>query len=193
MPRPDSYAPEDLQDRALSQFWAHGFEGTSMDDLVRTTGVSRHGIYKTFGGKRALFLACFDRYQDTVVTPAFARVEGDGSSLEDVRRYFHHQIDLAETSGLPGPGCFVGNSATETAPHDTAVLACVAQHNARLKVGFANALKINGFSAERASVLAEIMVAFSTGLWALSRVTDRAESLRQSVDSFLHVIKRSER
>lgn len=63
MPRPISFTTDQLAGRALQHFWVHGFHASSMDDLVKATGISRHGIYATFGGKKALFMACFDQYQ----------------------------------------------------------------------------------------------------------------------------------
>ena len=50
-----------------------------MEDLVKATGVSRHGIYSDTGGKRDLFLETFAIYQREVVSPAFAAVEADGA------------------------------------------------------------------------------------------------------------------
>lgn len=43
-----------------------GYEGTSVDDLVRVTGVHRGSLYKTFGSKRELFLASM---RQTFTTP----------------------------------------------------------------------------------------------------------------------------
>ncbi|MEO1379603.1 MAG: helix-turn-helix domain-containing protein [Pseudomonadota bacterium] len=62
MARPKSFSSDDLYERALMRFWHRGFEGTSIDDLVKATGISRHGIYTEAGGKKALYLRCFDHY-----------------------------------------------------------------------------------------------------------------------------------
>lgn len=85
MPRQTSFTTSQLTDRALEHFWSHGFHASSMDDLVKATGVSRHGIYTAFGGKKALFLACFDHYQQAVVTPAFRLVEAPNAPDPDQR------------------------------------------------------------------------------------------------------------
>ena len=41
---------------AATLFAAHGFDGTSVDDLVRGLGMHRGSLYQTFGSKRALYL-----------------------------------------------------------------------------------------------------------------------------------------
>ncbi len=189
MPRSQSFTPDELKARALWQFWSFGYDATSMDDLVKATGVSRHGIYKEYGGKHALYLACFAHYQDTVVSPAFAQVEAQSSTLDNIRRYFEFQISTAENLGLPGPGCFVGNASTETSPHDTEVHKHVAHHNARLKAGFAHALVGSAGKPASFDALAEVILVFATGLWAASRTTDSASRLQQSVAEFLKLIE----
>ncbi|MEL6464830.1 MAG: TetR/AcrR family transcriptional regulator [Pseudomonadota bacterium] len=192
MPRQTSFSADQLADRALRHFWTHGFHASSMDDLVRATGVSRHGIYTAFGGKKALFLACFDRYQQTVVTPAFEIVEAPNADLTNVETYFERQIAWGEAETLPGPGCFVANSATEVAPVDKDVVAQVLRHNDRLRNGFERTLRRSApqTAPDMAAEMADLMVIFTNGLWTLSRSVTEADSLRRPVQNFLHLLKR---
>ena len=189
MPRSLSFTADQLAERALMQFWTKGYNATSMDALVQSTGISRHGIYSTFGDKHGLFQACFDKYQELIVTPAFSVVEDPDANLESVGTYFETQIVAAEAAGLPGPGCFVANSATEVAPHDVKTLTRVAQHNARLRAGFLNALENEAQSQEGAAILAEVCVVFTNGLWSTSRVTTDADDLRSTVAYFLKMLR----
>ncbi|MEO1114438.1 MAG: helix-turn-helix domain-containing protein [Pseudomonadota bacterium] len=191
MARPRSYDSETLALRTLTAFWQGGYHATSMDDLVRATGVSRHGIYKEFGGKKDMFLSSFELYQKLVVSPAFEQVEQKDATLEDVAAYFERQISLAEENGLPGPGCLVANSATEVAPHDADVAHKVDAHNTRLRRGFASAIRnsADGISPRRSRQLAETMLVFATGLWAMSRVTSDARDLRRAVTTFLDMVE----
>src|SRR3546814_10891842 len=46
----------------MQTFWSHGFEATSMQDLVDATGVNRASLYATYGDKRELFLASLRKY-----------------------------------------------------------------------------------------------------------------------------------
>ncbi len=190
MPRMTSFTSEQLAERALQHFWVNGFHASSMDDLVKATGISRHGIYASFGGKKALFLACFDTYQKSIVTPAFEVVETPGATLQSVSDYFEKQISLGERVGLPGPGCFVTNSATEVAPGDPDVMAEVVRHNNRLRRGFASALHNSAPHLEprRIGELAGVMVIFTNGLWATSRRVSDGDLLREAVRSFLTLL-----
>lgn len=56
MGRPRSFDEATAVCRAAELFAEHGYEGTSVDDLVRTLGVHRGSLYQAFGSKRALYL-----------------------------------------------------------------------------------------------------------------------------------------
>ena len=172
MPRRKAHNRNDLVLGAMDYFWRVGFNAASMDDLVKATNVSRHGIYSEFGGKHELFLACLAAYQKEVVTPAFAAVEAPGAGLETIADYFEFQIARAEEGGLPGPGCLVANTLTEIAPHKEDVMAATRAHNDRLQIGFIYALS----NANKAALgeddlnnLANLLVMSAQGLWSLSR------------------------
>lgn len=190
MPRTRSHTKDQLIHASMDQFWRHGYEATSVDDLVRVTGVSRHGIYSDCGGKHALYLDTFAAYQDIVVSPAFSRVEAEGAGMADIAAYLDAQIALAETSGLPGPGCLVANAMTETAPHDHQVQVMVDAHNARLKTGYLNALLSEGAHLPETTrdALADFLVTSGQGLWSMSRAVKTAAPLRQFAETLISLI-----
>ncbi|MEO0983667.1 MAG: TetR/AcrR family transcriptional regulator [Pseudomonadota bacterium] len=175
----------------MRHFWSAGYAASSMDTLVKATGVSRHGIYSDVGGKRELYLLGFAAYQAETVTPAFARVEQEDASLADVADYFETQIALAESIGLPGPGCLVANAMTETAPHDPDVAARVALHNARLKAGFRNVLSNEAPTLDDTDrdALADFLVVSTQGLWSMSRVVSDAAPLRRHAATLLSLLE----
>lgn len=124
------------------------------------------------------------------MTPAFEVVEKPEADLTSVAKYFERQISNGEAAGLPGPGCFVANSATEAAPDDADVMALVLQHNDRLRRGFAAALRRSApaMDRDRVSDLAEVMVIFTNGLWSMSRSVSDADVLRRAVANFLTLL-----
>jgi len=48
---------DELVDKALRAFYAHGFHATGMDRLVQVTGISKTSMYKHFRSKEELILA----------------------------------------------------------------------------------------------------------------------------------------
>ena len=195
MPRAKSHTREDLVSKSMRQFWRHGYQSTSIDDLVRVTGVNRHGIYSDMGGKGGLFVACLDAYVQSVVTPAFARVEKPGATLDEVAQFFEYQIGLGESAGLPGIGCLMANTMTEVAPHNAAIFSLVDQHNTRLRRGFSGAIRNTARASSRTlnpkqrEDLALVLVVFANGLWSMSRTVSDAVVLRKAVNETLELVR----
>ncbi|MEM8780364.1 MAG: TetR/AcrR family transcriptional regulator [Cyanobacteria bacterium P01_G01_bin.49] len=55
---------EQVLDKAMEVFWQKGYEGTSVQDLTKATGLGRGSLYGAFGDKEQLFIKALDRYAD---------------------------------------------------------------------------------------------------------------------------------
>lgn len=58
MGRPRQFSETDAVAAAAAVLARRGFAGTSVDDLVRATGVNRASLYGVFGSKDGLFRRC---------------------------------------------------------------------------------------------------------------------------------------
>jgi len=118
----------------MRQFWERGYRATSVDDLVRATGVKPGSLYAAFpGGKHALLMGSLDRYSKLVVPVKLGELEHPGASVAEVRAYFDGLVrDLLSPEGRQG--CLLVNSAIENAAADPEVAAVVRGHLARLEM-----------------------------------------------------------
>ena len=139
MPRNKEFEPEEALDKAMGVFWRKGYFDTSVDDLVQQVGVSRYGLYATFGNKHELFLASLDRYRDTVVAQLIEDLETPNASLAEIQNFFATFIEISKTE-RGKLGCFMCNTATELALHDDRVAAKIDSHIQRLTKAFHQAL-----------------------------------------------------
>lgn len=171
MPRQSEFAPATALDAAMKQFWQHGYCDTSVDDLVEATGVSRYGLYGTFGGKRELFLKALDNYRDGPVSYQLGALESPDAGWKEIEAYFDGLLELAQTPQGQA-GCFMCNTATERAPHDAEVETKVNAHIERFQQVFRNALA-NEKRTDNLSVdveaYADVLVGATQGIFALSR------------------------
>jgi TetR/AcrR family transcriptional regulator, transcriptional repressor for nem operon len=122
-------------DRIMGRFWTHGYEATSIDDLLEVSGMHRGSFYRSFGDKHAAFVTALTRYADMVgenhVAPALS---GRGSPSRRLVRLLYARLDAAlgrvgpSAVGADGarPGCLVVNTAVDVAPHDDQARAAVA-------------------------------------------------------------------
>ena len=189
MARPRSNSAEIVLERATKLFWRNGFAATSMADLVGETGSSKHSIYADFASKHGLYRACFDWYREKIVAPALEPFRAMEPKLNAISQYFEIQISLAEETGLPGPGCLVGNAMTETAPKDAQIAELVRDHNLRLEAAFGKALPADLGSDETARITSFLVLA-AQGLWAMSRVTTSSTALREQASLTVELIER---
>lgn len=119
--RPLTYDPETVLDAAMELFWSHGYEATSLHDLLAAMGLSKSSFYQAFGGKKALFLRCVERYRERIGNRLHETLAAAPSG-----QAFIAQVLLSSVSESRQPqelrrGCLLMNTATEFAQKDAAV------------------------------------------------------------------------
>lgn len=62
MGRNRNFDEADVVRRSARLFMSHGYEGTSIDELLTATGLHRGSLYQAFGSKRGLFVACLEAH-----------------------------------------------------------------------------------------------------------------------------------
>jgi len=125
MARQKEFDRDEVLHKAMEVFWARGYEGTSIQDLVQHMGINRQSIYDTFGDKHSLFLQALDRYREIQSRKVFEVLERPGSMKKNLRRLFEETVARA-LSAEGRRGCFIGNSMSELAGRckETATRTC---------------------------------------------------------------------
>lgn len=121
MARNQSFIREEVLSKALSAFWADGYEAKSIDQLVKATDLNRSSIYNSFGDKHQLLLETLEYYIREVATPTLMKfLASDKPPLDRIRNML---LDYPATlASFPGArSCFVLNCASELANHDDGV------------------------------------------------------------------------
>ena len=118
MVRTREFDPSTALSKAVDMFATKGYSETSMEDLVRATGVSRYGIYGTFGNKREFFEQALERYADSMGRQSFLRLLEPDASLAHIRKIFEERIDEMCCADR-AKGCLFVHTAMELAPHYT--------------------------------------------------------------------------
>ncbi len=122
MARPREFDIEDAIERAMQLFWAEGYEGASLVDLLSAMGITRGSLYKAFEDKRSLYLEALARYDRTQVGAAVELLT-DRSIDDGGERIARLMEDVVAAVAERGDrrGCFLCNAAVELAPHDPEV------------------------------------------------------------------------
>ncbi len=88
MARPKSFNTDEALEAALMTFWEKGYDGTSYEDLVQRTGVSRASLYNTFGDKRAMFLTVLKEYSKQMLEEKLKHLDAPDAKVADIISYY---------------------------------------------------------------------------------------------------------
>jgi AcrR family transcriptional regulator len=113
MPRAKAYDKEEVLEKAMNVFWAHGYGTTSVRLLEKEMGINQFSIYSSFTSKKSLFIEALGRYREQAVSERFALLFKEGASLKDLRRFLENFVASAR-KGKAKQGCLVVNTTSET-------------------------------------------------------------------------------
>ena len=140
MVRTRAFDPATALSRAVELFCSKGYSDTSMDDIVRATGVSRYGIYGTFGNKRELFEEALEKYADSMGRQSYLRLLEPDATLQHIRAIFDERVEAMCESG-ENKGCMICHTAMELAPHDAEIKGVLQKFLKRMSKAFSIGLE----------------------------------------------------
>jgi TetR/AcrR family transcriptional regulator, transcriptional repressor for nem operon len=112
MPKVKLFKEEEVLDTITQLFWTKGYNGTSIDELVTASGLSRSSLYDTFGGKHELFLKSLQHYLQQTHDALKEGLEKISSPKKKIEFFFRFAVDDI-LNDKKRKGCFMVNSSTE--------------------------------------------------------------------------------
>ena len=103
---------------------------------MQTTGVSRYGLYGTFGNKRELFEQALEQYAEGMGKQSFLRLLEPGASLDHIRRIFDERV-VDMCCAEENKGCLFIHTAMELAPQDEELRGVLQRFMKRMSKAFA--------------------------------------------------------
>ncbi|GIN96961.1 putative HTH-type transcriptional regulator YezE [Siminovitchia terrae] len=103
--------------KAMEFFWYRGYEGTSLQELLKHLGIAKQSMYDTYGNKHDLFLASLKHYADQKITFLNDALERYDSPKKSIKAVFYDLVKFLIDEERK-KGCFMINTAVELAPHD---------------------------------------------------------------------------
>lgn len=189
MNRARTFDPSTTLAQVVDLFSSKGYAETSMEDIVQTTGVSRYGLYGTFGNKRELFEQALEQYAEGMGKRSFLRLLEPGASLTHIRAIFEERV-AEMCSPEHNKGCLFIHTAMELAPQDEELRGVLQRFMKRMSKAFAIGLdsaKGRGEVAEDVDVdvAGELLTSTMFGLVVLGRTGFPQKTLEGIVDTTL--------
>jgi TetR/AcrR family transcriptional repressor of nem operon len=127
MARPPSFDKQQVLEAVERQFRKTGYDGTSLDDITKVTGLGRGSLYAAFGDKQNLFLQALGGYCDRTEAMVVADLAGpDDEALERLRNYLSSSVCLV-FEDVDQLACMAGRFAIELDGRDDAAAARIKQ------------------------------------------------------------------
>src|ERR1700761_2998088 len=96
MARTKDFDENEVLTKAIELFWYKGYNGTSMQDLVDTLGISRSSLYDTYTDKHTLFVKALESYQNS----GAARIQEIINKPEPAKVTIKKLLEIATTELL---------------------------------------------------------------------------------------------
>ncbi|VAW76498.1 Transcriptional regulator, AcrR family, partial [hydrothermal vent metagenome] len=118
MPRQREFDPAKTLQTAIAMFWEKGYYGTSVDEVVKRTGVAKYGIYGTFGTKHELFKMALGQYASDRQRDIQRPIRKPDAALPEILAFFKAIPKIVTTKNHPH-GCLMVNTGVELGMHDS--------------------------------------------------------------------------
>ena len=179
----------------MDLMWDLGYNGTSVNDIVKAADVPKGSFYFYFQSKEDFAIQALKEYFKEMYGPVSQDLlHGEGSPLTRIKRFYHTRINMLEEHMEEGNrGCFACNLSSEVAEHMPGIQAEVARiHNQVLHDLNAIGKKAQeegeiGKNVETDKMFAFLEDAGKGAMVSLKAVNDKSpiESLRYMVDRIL--------
>ena len=181
-------------DTAMHLFWVKGYAATGIAEIQERMGIGRKSLYDTFGNKRQLFMKALQRYSDVAVTVVFSELGGEGTPLENIRRFLH--MHLVCSISLGSKGCLLGVAMAQCPPDDAEMAEILRSYMRGIEEALYKVLVRAQEAGEldagtNIRDLARLFMATLQGLALLARIETDPNVLKSIVDASLSVLERT--
>lgn len=184
MARPREFDETAVLDAAMDCFWRHGYDATSMRDLIETTGLTSASLYNAFGDKRALYRRVLDHYVDGSIAARIRRCRHLAPRAAVAA--FFAEILSRSLADPAHKGCLLVNAATDVVAEDADLRAAVAEVLRRIETFFLDSVRAGQADgtisrAQPADSLARHLLGVLMGVRVLARARPERRLLEDVV------------
>jgi TetR/AcrR family transcriptional repressor of nem operon len=193
MGRNSKFDRGEVETSIMGLFWSQGFRNTSVEHLLAATKLRSGSLYRSFGGKRDLFLHALAKYNLEVVHPRQAAILAAPDKVKAIRDFFQGLVER-NSNDLTRRGCFNTNSAAELGSLDPEISKALLKSSRKWEGVFFEALEeaqLQGELSKRldARKMARFFVALSQSLNLLAKIRPDREFLHDVAETGLQILR----
>lgn len=179
---------------AMKVFWEHGYEASSLSELLKKMGIGKKSLYDTFGNKESLFLKALEHYSQTTIGDLRSRLAAEGSPLGNLKQLLR---DWQTMHSQPGScGCMLGTNIADFNTNDEAIAKVLRHYVQQVEDQFSKTLKAAQAQGELSAdanprSLARLLVCTAQGVALLGRIMDDDSTLEGAMSSAILLLDQS--
>jgi len=196
MPRIREFNPEDALVKAMHVFWAKGYRNTSLNTLVKATGVAKKGLYTVFGSKHELYIKAMEYYKCMQAEQLLSDIEDNREAgVNEIRDLFKRALEFIQ-SELGNRGCLVCNAMAEFGENEPEIWRATTTHVDRFRSAIGNALRNSSekgkikVSSSGIEKEANFLCSVLQSLMLMSRAGTDYKVMKDTVDITLNTLKK---
>ena len=181
MARPRTFDPQAVRRKIMNIFWAKGYDGTSLSDLTKGTGLKKGSLYGAFGDKSSMFQLALLEYDQVAVDRMIEIMDslpGD-QALRVLMLAPANAVDANDRRG-----CLLCNSLSEYGKLDEVARQMATRSRVQLLAGVERALASH-FGGTAQNVSGVQILATYVGLGVMARGGVDGASLREAGEAVL--------
>jgi TetR/AcrR family transcriptional regulator, copper-responsive repressor len=184
--RPREFDEDAALDALTGLFWQKGYEATSINDIVRASGVNKSSLYNAYGSKQDLFCFVLSRYVDQRMQAlAHLAENGTGEGVEPL----HGFLDAMREFGRAG--CLAVNTTTEIGTRDATVARLAQEYRDKTRQSIfriiSSVSQNCGLPVELVGPRADVLMAFLIGFSVAVRAGAQDGEVNRLIDA-AHVV-----
>lgn len=177
----------------METFWRCGYEGTSLNDLLIATGLSKSSFYQAFKSKHEVFQRALTRYCDVLTERLRDKLLASNSGWDFIESVMMTAVSEARESDCLR-GCMIVNVATEFSNRDARIGKLVTDGVKRVTQIFSAAVKRaqkeGSISAEKdPNLLGRYLLSSLSGLRTLVKAGNSHNSIAGVVTVIMASLK----
>lgn len=195
MARPREFDTTAALNGAMDVFWAKGYDGASLPDLLAGMGITRGSLYKAFTDKKTLFLTILEHYEAQEVAKAVTLLNDETipDGVDRIRAMFQNVVSIAHSGDRRG--CLLCTAAAGPANDDAEISASVARLLDQMEQAFRAAIEASprfaNRDAEARATIANLLLTQYVGLRILTRSQAPVEMIEASVAALKDMLDRA--
>ncbi len=181
-----------ILDKGMEVMWGKGYNGTSVNDIVKAADVPKGSFYFYFDSKEDFAVKALNRYFNMMFEPARAIIEdNDLTAVQKLDNIYQMRVNIAAEKMHYKLGCFASNMGSEMSDHSESIRDTIVQFEslvrARMKELVEQAQIEGGIKDD---VSPENIVAFIEDAFKGALVTMKEVENSESLDNLMFILKK---